>query len=153
MPTIQELAKDFSRRFEGATRDDGTKYRRVKDGEQTEELQALIFAAHDAGGMLPDDWRYQFIEEALDAISEDGEDAQLEPSIYTHELTGWLHSRADRYGYCDEAIGEYGVMSGDVKPTGMIQLLTWGMAQEQQEVLSSVLASLEKLVEEMEEAA
>jgi hypothetical protein len=29
----------------------------------------------------------------------------------------------------------------------------WGMAQEQEEVLSSVLASLEKLVEEMEEAA
>jgi hypothetical protein len=47
--------------------------------------------------MLPDDWRYQFIEEALDAISEDGEDAQLEPAIYTHELTGWLHSRADRH--------------------------------------------------------
>jgi hypothetical protein len=34
MATIQELAADFSSRFEGATRDDGTKYRRVKDGPE-----------------------------------------------------------------------------------------------------------------------
>src|SRR5690348_10347667 len=147
MPTIQELAADFSRRFEGAKRDDGTEYRRVKDGQETEELTTLIREAHDSADMLPDDWRYQFVEDALDAISEDGEDAQLEPAIYTHELTGWLHSRADRYAYCDQAMEEYG------KPENTIQLLQWGMAQEQQEVLSSVLASLEKLVEEMEEAA
>lgn len=144
--TIQTLAADFARRFEDATRDDGTKYRRVKDDEKSEELTALIMAAHDGGNVLPDDWRYQMIEDALDAIAEDGEDATLEPAIYTHELTGWLHSSADRFGYCDEAIEEYG------KPEGLTQLLQIGMAKEQEEVLSSVLSSLRELAEAGEEA-
>lgn len=144
--TIETLAADFARRFEGATRDDGTKYRRVRTDDANEDLTALIMAAHDGGEVLPDDWRYQMIEDALDAIAEDGEDATLEPAIYTHELTGWLHSSADRFGYCDEVIEEHG------KPEGMTQILQLGMAREQEEVLASVLSSLRKLVEAAEDS-
>ena len=62
--------------------------------------------------MMPDDHRYAFIEECVDSIvaSDDADEARynLEPSIYTHELTGWLHSRADRVGWMDEASKEMG---------------------------------------------
>ena len=142
--TLTELAQDHASRFEGATRDDGSHYRRVKQDQQSESLTDLIHTAH--GDLLPDDHRYAMIEAALDAIAEDGADAWLEPSIYPHDLTGWLHSRADRYDYCDEAMEEYG------QPEGMIQLLTWGMAAEQAEVLASVLDSLNRLVEDLVEA-
>lgn len=144
--TIESLAADFARRFEGAVRSDGTKYRRVKDDEKSEELTDLIHAAH--GDMLPDDWKYQFIEEALDAIAEDGEDADMEPSTYYGALGAWLGSHAERFGYCDEARQEWG---GDFRDTA--HLLALGMYAEQREVLASVLASLEALVEAAEEAA
>lgn len=82
-----------------------------------EVVQDLCREAHgdgdSAGPMLPDDWRYEFIEEALEAIAEerDGEDA--EPSIYNHELLAWLSSHGWRPGYCDEAAREFGDTEGE----------------------------------------
>jgi hypothetical protein len=154
--TIQELASDYSRRFVGDTRADGSKFRKVADGQETEPLRDLIYKAH--GDMLPDDWRYRFIEEALDAIAEadDEDEAELEPSIYTHDLTGWLASRADRYGYCDEWLDEFGVdclkkPSAGYGHNPTISLLAGGYWMEQREVLASVLESLREQVEAMEE--
>lgn len=154
--TINELAADYSRRFEKAKRDDGSEYWRVKTtGEETEALTALCHTAH--GDMLPDDWRYEFIVEALSALAdhEDTEDARdsIEADIYTHELTSWLGSRADRDGYCDEAAEEFGVTDGNGRDfIGTVKLLQLGQWTEKREVFESVLSSLRQQVEALEEA-
>lgn len=104
-------------------------------------LEDLIFKAHDH--MLPDDYKYQFIYDALTTISEnEDKDDQFEDicnsvSDYTHELTGWLHSRTDRYSYCNEAIEENGEYQD------IIKLLQDGEFKERNEVYYSVLCSLE----------
>jgi hypothetical protein len=61
---------------------------------------------HAHGSMMPDDWRYEFIQDALHALQdgadEDGIDLDtLYP--YTADRLDWLASHLDRPGYCDEA--------------------------------------------------
>lgn len=138
--TVQELAADYRSRFTQSTREDGSKYWHVADGKQSDELQNLCHEAH--GDMLPDDWRYSFIVEALDAIAdEDDEDAardSLEPDIYTSALTNWLGSHNSRLEYCDEAQADFG-------PAKVFELLQWGQQAERLEVFDTVLAELQKL--------
>lgn len=98
--------------------------------------------------MLPDDWRYEFIVDALDAIAdhEDEDEARdsIEADIYTAELTGWLHSRVDRYEYCDNAAQEFGASDTLL---GSLQL---GQLMEKHEVFDSVLSSLRDQLETLE---
>lgn len=138
MPTVQQLAQTYAACFVTDKRDDGTAFVKTRDGSP-EELQALCMHAH--GDMFPDDHRYAFIEEVLIALSEteDPDEIQLEADIYTHELTGWLNSRADRCGYCDEAVEEYGS-----RPATTFELLQWGQAFEKAEVLGLVREWLEE---------
>ena len=86
--TIQELANRYYKMFIRDTRDDGTEYVKTID-ERPEELTELIHKAH--GDMMPDGWKYKFIEEAIGRIAEtEDEDEldcpELEPDIYTHDL-------------------------------------------------------------------
>ena len=141
MATIQELATKYAAFFITDKREDGTEFVKTKDGFPA-ELQELCMHAH--GDMFPDDWRYTFIEESLIALSENenSEDVILEADIYTHELTSWLNSRADRCQYCDEATDNYG-------PSGtMFELLQNGQAYEKEEVLGLVRQWLEERTEE-----
>lgn len=108
----------------------------------------LCRAAHNGGEMLPDDWRYEFIGDALDCIG-DRDDCEDDDSlreafrewvdgayVYTGEQLAWLASRADRVGYADEAAEELG-LSG-----GIMERVAVGMMREAEEVFESVLASL-----------
>lgn len=72
---------------------------------------------------MPDDWRYQFIVDSLDALSEESDPDDIQPGgdIYTHDLTGWIHSRVDR------------------------------LSAERTEVLSSVRWFLESMIEESDD--
>ena len=162
--TVQSLAQEMRSAFETRKRDNGEEYVVLKDG-RPDWMQDVCHAAHEdptlwqkAGpgaslGMLPDDWRYRFIEDAVDALAECMEeemreaDLHLREYVYTHELTGWLHSRNDRYGYCDEAFEEH--------TTGldMLALITYGMQAEQREVFDLVLVALEQRVKELSEPA
>jgi hypothetical protein len=96
--------------------------------------------AHDDGNLLPDDWRYAFIEEAVDVLAacEDIEEARtrLEPDIYTYELTGWLHSLNSRVYYLGEALAEYGSFRDG------FQLLAAAQMMEKEEVFYQVQAAL-----------
>ena len=145
--TIQEFASHYSKMFIRDIRDDGTEYVKTID-ERPEELTELIYKAH--GGMVPDDWRYKFIEESLDRIAEteDEDDLdcpELEPDIYTYDLLQWLVSRNDRYDYVDQATEEYG--HGD----SLIEDIMLGQIKEREEVYFSVLSSLRKIKENIEE--
>ena len=131
---------------------DGTVHRRFKDG-RPEWLQDLAYAAHDNGDIWPDDWRYEFIEEALDALADADPDAdpeevlyEIEPDIYTSDLTRWLDSSNSRVFYLTEVLEEFG---GDLDG---FQLLSMAQAQEKQETASQVLAFIMERAEDMEDA-
>lgn len=143
MKTLEQFAQKMSAAFTGGERNDGTKYRYLKDG-RPDWMQEVAHEAH--GDMFPDDWRYEFIELACDLIAEnadnlDGARDSIEADIYTHDLTGWLHSRADRYSYCDEAAEEWGPQ------TETITWLQFGQLREKQETFDLVVKALQGLVD------
>lgn len=149
MTTWHTLATEAASWMERATRDDGTVYRRFKDG-RPEWLQDLAYAAHDNGGIWADDWRYEFIEEALDALADADPDAdpeevlyEIEPDILTSELTRWLDSRNSRVHYLSEVLEEYGSEGMDG-----FRLLALAQGREKQETASQVLAFIMERAEE-----
>lgn len=155
MPTIHELATELSRSFEEGTRPDGETFRRLKD-DAPGWTKDVVREAHgrDSDGtpaMLPDDWRYQFAEDAADAISEADDDADLddvandlEADVYTSELTGWLHSRNDRVSYLDDARENNGAA------LDAFQLLAAAQQIERREVFQLVREQLAQLANDDE---
>ena len=108
-------------------------------------------AHHAHGDMLPDDWRHEFIREALRAIDEcdsDDEDeirdslGEIKPDIYTGRLLDWLASMNSRLDYVDEYREKY-AFDG---PT--ISAIMGGQMLEQQEVAKLVLDFLADMADE-----
>jgi hypothetical protein len=148
MATIKELADQVYAQFEKRTRDNGREFWVLKDGKP-EWVQDLCHEAH--GDMAPDDWKYQFVLEAVAAFSEadDPDDVQLEADVYNSELLQWLASHLARAGYVDEAVQEYGIGTKDFDLMSCIGL---GQLREKEEVLSIVRNYLERMAEESEES-
>jgi hypothetical protein len=140
---VNELAKEALGWFITDTRDNGEEFVKTKEG-RPDWLRNLIFTAH--GGMMPDDYRYKFIENSLQYIADQDEDAddldcpEIEADSYTSELTKWLHSRNDRVCYLTEALEEYEIKDG-------FQALQEAQLREREEVFYSVLNSLRELCE------
>ena len=105
--------------------------------------------AHDDGRLLPDDWRYAFIEQAVDALAEheDADEARfcLEPDMYTSNLTAWLHSLNSRVYYLGEALAEYGPFRDG------FQLLAAAQMIEKDEVFQQVVAALQDHLDHQEQ--
>jgi hypothetical protein len=137
--TIQTLAAEMAAAFEQAVRINGEAFRKLSD-DAPEWMTTVSREAHDGGELLPDDWRYAFIEQAVDALAEHG-DADtardmLEPDVYTSDLTGWLHSRNSRVYYLGEVMEEYGPFKDG------FQLLAVAQLREKEEVFGQVLDAL-----------
>ena len=143
--TVQNLASTYSDWFEKLIRDDEFETYILIDGHPP-ELLTLVRDAH--GEKLPDDWCYQFIYESLISISEsnDPESPEFEPDAYYYSLLKWLSSRTDRGSYMDEYVEEFGAP----QPFDTMALIGYGQVKEKQEVYSSVLSSLQELVEKEE---
>jgi hypothetical protein len=145
--TVNELAKEALGWFITDTRDNGEEFVKTKEG-RPDWLRNLIFTAH--GGMMPDDYRYKFIENSLQYIADQDEDAddldcpEIEADSYTSELTKWLHSRNDRVCYLTEALEEYEIKDG-------FQALQEAQLREREEVYHSVLSSLRELYDAQED--
>jgi hypothetical protein len=140
--TIQSLAAEMSKAFEGAVRPaNGETFRKLKD-DSPAWMTTVCRKAHDDGQMMPDDWRYEFIERAVDVLAdhEDPDDAcnALEADVYTFDLTAWLHSRCSRVYYLGEVMNEYGAFKDG------FQLLAAAQLWEKQEVFQQVLAALQE---------
>ena len=144
--TVNELAREALGWFITDTRDSGEKFVKTKYG-RPDWLGNLIFTAH--GDMLPDDYRYKFIEDALIMIADQDEDTDLdcpeiEADTYTSDLTKWLHSRNDRVYYLTEALEKYEIKNG-----------FWALQEsqlcEREEVYFSVLNSLRELCKDQED--
>lgn len=136
--SIQQLATQSLAFFETKTRDYNRSdtFHPLKDSAP-EWLRTLVYAAH--GNAMLNDWKYDFIVQCLGAIGEaDNADkiSRPEPSIYTHELTGWLHSSVNRVGYVDEACEDGGPQRG------LVHMLQLGQEAEIAEVFESVHESL-----------
>lgn len=141
--TILKLAREMSAAFQAGPRDStdtGRPIRVLGDG-RPDWMQDVARAAH--GGMPPDDFRYELIEEALDALIEadgdedDARDALPEAPCYNAERLRWLASHLERAGYCDEAAENYGADAGTI-----FDRIALGYRAEQEEVLSLVVRAL-----------
>jgi hypothetical protein len=148
MKTLQDFAREFSRAFESGKRDSGAVFRKLKD-DAPSWAQGVCRDAHDSARMMPDDLRYEMIEQAADALAEfdDVDEARdsLEPDVYTNDLIAWLASRNDRICYVDDARRDY----GDGGTTE--QMIAAGQLAEKHEVFDSVHAALTELVESQDE--
>ncbi len=145
MKTIQELASEYSNMFETKTRTNGDKFLCVKDECKDESLTNFIHKIHD--DMLPDDYKYQFIVECLDAISEniDFNDIHIEADIYNYELLKWVSSHSIRQGYCDDALEAY----QGAKDLTLMQIISEGQFIEKNEVLHYTYNFLTDILEEI----
>lgn len=143
---IQVLAGEALSYFEYRQRHDETWYWAI-EANAPDWVQNLVWAAHDKGEILPEDFRYLFIIEALEALVENPKEPEvmLEPDVYTSELLKWLEDCPSyRMGFVDEAVGELGW-------NGLFNALQAGQLREKEEVLQLVLEFLEKRIEEEEE--
>lgn len=137
------LAGEALAYFEHRKRHDGTKYWAIEEGAP-EWVKNLAFAVHNEGEILPEDFRYLFIVEALEALVENPEEPEVlwEPDAYTSELLKWLDAYPSyRMGLVDEAVSEFGW-------SGLFNALQAGQLREKEEVLQLVREFLEKIIEE-----
>lgn len=143
---LQKLASEASDWFEQATRPDGEKFYRLKDGHP-EWVKELVYDAH--GDLLPDDWRYETILDALNFIDDAAEDsytgdiasefANSNVDVYTSDRFDWLSSNLQRQSYVDDAIQDFG---GAGENDGIVDVVGWGQYKESEEVFYSVATSL-----------
>lgn len=143
---IRILAGEALSYFEHRTRHDGTKYWALED-DAPEWVKSLVWAAHAKGVLLPEDFRYLFIVEALEAIAENPEEpgSLLEPDVYTSKLVKWLDaSPSYRMVLVNEAVDQFGWSS-------LFNALQAGQLLEKKEVVQCVRHFLEKKIEEGEE--
>src|SRR5205814_868731 len=101
------------------------------------------------GGMMPDDWKYEFIQDALGALADGADEDRLDLDglyPYTADRLRWLASHLDRPAYCDEAAGDAGG-----PPAGILAFVAWGMDRELREVFALVRATLEEVAAEQDD--
>ena len=144
--TVKEAAEALYKATERATRDDGKEYVRVRDGSP-QWMQDACHAAH--GDLFPDDWRYRFIEDCAEVLSENNDRENAEERLgfaedsypYNHERIDWLGSHGHRPDYCDTARDEFGMANPDI-----LDLIAWGMDAERHEVFALLYDFLEEMV-------
>jgi len=101
---------------------------------------------HAHGSMMPDDWRYEFIQDALNALEDGADEDRLDLDAlypYTADRLGWMPSHLERPGYCDEAAKDAGGPPGDI-----LAFAAWGMDREICEVFGLVRTKLEEIAED-----
>ncbi len=138
--TLITLARQYYQAFEHDKRTDGSQFWKRRDTCSEDHLQQLCFDAH--ADMLPDDYKYEFIIDALSILADTEADEaaeRIEADCYTHDLTAWLHSRIGRVSYLTEVLESY-------EPKDGFQLLALAQYTERTEVFHSVLGSLHTIL-------
>jgi len=145
--TIQELAREALEYFVLRERPNGEAFWAVKEDAPL-WIRDLCFKAHDNGEILPDDWRYRFIVESLETLSEceDPYDVYIETYSYSGELLKWFSSSLARLQWVEEAVEE--MDWGD--RFDLLLALQAGQLHEKEHVFNIVLDELSRLVDEQE---
>jgi hypothetical protein len=144
---IIKLADEAAKMMVNGTRKDGTTFVKFNDN-RPDWMQDLAHTAH--GDMMPDDFRYRFISESLELISDASEDEDLDdlgndeiqPDVYNSDRLAWLSSNLNRAEYCNE------LLSG---ASDIFEVIGDGQLYEKHEVYCLVLKFLRDLADEMEE--
>lgn len=112
MPTLNLFVQTLVNSFQIKTRGNGEAFYCAKD-DAPDYISDLCYDVH--GGMMPDDYKYQFLAEALEYIDNniDPLDDNLdcidpydacEPDCMNHDLLRWVSSNLTRMHYCDEVL-------------------------------------------------
>ena len=128
-------------------------FKRVKKKDDTyyytctDKYKDLVKEVHDDCNILPDDYKYQFIFDALDIIScgnynEDNYCEGIEADIYNDDLLKWISSARYRPYYVDEVIDEYGYPDEG----GFFTLLSTAQYKEREEVFNRVFSYIDKIL-------
>jgi len=143
--TVQDVAKEMLNNMEQKTRNDGKSFYCCKN--EIEWQQDIIREAH--GDKLPDDYVYEFTNDALCVLSdcdegqEDDAIYEIEADCYTSNLTEWLNSRCDRVYYLTEVLEEFQpVIDG-------FAALTMAQQKEKQEVAQAILSGIKEYIENL----
>ena len=115
----------------------------LKD-DAPEWLTQLVKEVH--GEMFPDDYKYKFVVDALEALA-DADDIDTAEEImregielYTYKLIHWVQSHTDRLAMANEHGKEF-------EADTIEAFLTGGQFNERWDVFSLVLSTLETLAE------
>jgi hypothetical protein len=137
--TIESLAQEVLDQFERGTRDDGSTYWSRKE-RQEDWVYEMIMDAH--GDFGPDDYIYEAIVEALQALADGDTDGEgIEADIYHSDRLKWLSSHTARVFAVDELRAETGAGDSIMDEIGNAQY------QERRDVFDVVKAGLETMLE------
>lgn len=144
---IQELAEYANSFFEQKTRsggDEDDRFYAMKNYRPT-WVREMAFAAH--GDMTPDDYKYQYIVDTLDALSEgvNPDEPNFEPDPYNTNRTKWLASNLNRAYYVNDAVIEYGSEGTDI-----LDDIGLGQIYEKRQVWEIVLNALQVQLDAIE---
>lgn len=148
MDTVPKLAQLMYDTFKSKKRPDGSYYVALDESNPMWGgwMRDVCFKAHL--DRLPDDDTYQVIMEATELIAQaDDEDRamdliyEMEPDVYTHDLTAWLNSHSHNQEYVNNAMKEY-------HPETIDQAIAMGQAAWKQEVAGTVLQELIDLADD-----
>lgn len=146
---IQKLAEYAGRFLERKKRGEEEIYT-LKD-RHPEWVRGMVFKVHEDGHWAPDDYKYEYVVESLDHISEgmDPEEPELEADIYSSDLLKWLSSHRERLGLVDEAVEEHG-LDWD-KERGIEGMISFGQWYEKDQVFRIVVEALKERLGEIED--
>ena len=135
---VQSLASVARDHFITTTRADGPDVVRLDLATAPEWVRDMVCLAH--GGMFPDDYKYSFTLDALDAIActDDDDEVLVEADTDPGDLVAWVASHADRALYCDDYMQSTGSRYGD-----LVSVLRCGQFTERASVLNIVRRALE----------
>ena len=116
----------------------------IRKDDAPEWVTQLVKEVH--GEMFPDDYKYKFVVDALEALA-DADDIDTAEEImregieiYTYKLMHWVQSHTDRLAMANEHGKEF-------EADTIEAFLTGGQFNERWDVFSLVLSTLETLVE------
>jgi hypothetical protein len=144
---IGRFAQELYDQMEMAKRDDDSEYWRVKEEFRGGPITEMIFTVHD--GLFPDDYIYEFVVDALGALSDcdgdlDSAREGTEADVYTSRLTAWLHSNNLRMYFMQEVLDEFDGLDA-------FQQLGYAQHMEREQVLLGVFGWLDENVPDYEE--
>ena len=148
---IQELAAHALEYFEQKTRGEGEEATRfwTMTNQHPIWVKEMIHKAHE--DMMPDDYKYEYVVDTLDALNEDRDPEEgayeIEADVYNYDLITWLRSNLQRVGFVDEAVEQM----GHSRDMGVMGDLMMGQVEEKRQVWQSVVESLRERLEEIEE--
>jgi hypothetical protein len=146
MGDIEQTAAEARKHFE-QTRDGGSTYWRTRD-DTPDWVRELVQEAH--ADMFADDWRYETIVHALDAIADGGgeegfEFADSNVDVCAGARIDWLASHGVRVAYCDQGTEE-------ATGAGIIERIGWGQWSESLDVYGLVYQALEDAASDRQRA-